>query len=201
MRYTEEEIQALRKRWEKPLLKPGSFTRDENGEVKGGEPQPIDEKGWRLESKGTSEKKIVEIERIETFQDLLTTRLKQIEVVLLPEIEKIDKSLDWDIKRKKYQEIWDLKAQKIIDQLFHDLEILGLTIFLHDYIDLRGSKCNGAKFQGAFLQVARFDGADCSQAHFDGADLWTGFFTSAICRNASFEGASSSSHNADISLL
>ena len=194
-KYSDEKIWTLWKRWEKPLLKPGTFTRDENGKVEGGEPQPINEKGWRW-----VEDELTEIAKIETFQDLLTTHLKQIEAVLLPELEKIDKTLDWYMKLNLYQTSWQIAAKETFSQTLNDFRDHGLEGYAElskeekdlkreIAIDLRGADCRYAHFDGAKCENAQFDGADCMEAHFDGADCRYAHFDGAVCDGARFDGA------------
>jgi len=182
-KYSDEMIYALWKRWEKPLLEPGSFTRDtETGEVTGGE----------ILSGG--------LEGCTTFQELLTKRLKDIESVLLPEIEKIDKSLEGFGKREEYQAAWERVAQDIFTQTLEILCSYGLQYYMEftdedwrfgreSAIDLRGANCQDAHFEGGFFQKAYFCCADCCLARFNGAQLWAADFYDAICEETSFDNA------------
>lgn len=201
-KYTDEMIYTLCKRWDKPLLKPGTFTRDpKTGKVTGGEPQAIDEEGY--ETKGFQ---LREIERIETFQQFLTTRFKRVEKLLNPEIEKIDDTIDWDMKRNLYQTAWQVAAKDIFSQTLKDLRDHGLENYtkLSVYeiqllkharqsrvipIDLRGAECLYATFCGADLTGAHFEGAFCFSAYFIGAMCDKAHFEGSFCKSAYFEGA------------
>ena len=200
-KYSDEMIYTLWKRWDKPLLEPGSFTRDpETGKVTGGEEltDPLKEMGWHKDEEGNWYEIGV---YIESSQQLLTKRLKDIEAELIPEIEKIDKSLEGYKKREEYQATWKKVADDIFTQTLEDLRGHGLDNYaeLSDFeinllrrevaIDLRGADCERAHFDGANCWRAHFDGADCRYAHFDGADFWGAHFYGAYCQDTHFYGA------------
>ena len=90
MRYTDEQIKALRDRWDKPLLKPGSFKRDEEGRVFGGERIILNEGIWSYHE--TTEK-------IGTFEQILVKRLKGIEDLVTPQLKKTG-NIPWQFKRE-----------------------------------------------------------------------------------------------------
>jgi len=198
-KYSDEMTWTLWKRWEKPLLKPESITRDKNGKITGGEEieEPLKEMGWYKDKEGSWFEVGV---YIRTFHNLLSKRLKDIEHALEPEIEKIDKSLEGEKKREEYQAAWKRVADSIFVQTLKDLRdygldkytklsYVGIILYREIPIDLRGANCRGAHFDGADCIGARFDGANCQDAHFDGADSGNARFEGTTCFDASFIGA------------
>lgn len=132
------------------------------------------------------------VEDCRSFQQLLTKRLQAIGVLLNPKIEKVDKALNSEERRKRYQAIWSEVAshrfKRLMDDLtFYSLEFRRETPQLE--VDLRGADCRDALFYGMDASSADFDGADCAFAHFEGAFCWDGHFDGADCRGANFDGA------------
>ncbi len=208
-KYTDEEIQLLHDRWHKPLLKPGSFIRDE-------------ETG-RITSKG-DKPETIEVDGCKTFQELLTKRLDEIKTILEPEIEKIDVSLSFKENQDQFQMLWRKHSSELFEKTIKDLKIHGLELLLSkciilSHIDLRfaslsnqnlsggalffgyfdGAECKKTSFYGTNFSKASFFGANCSKARFDWADLWyvhldgvfcfDTYFYEAFCVNANFNGA------------
>jgi len=217
MRYTKEQIQALRKRWGDKLLKPDSFTRDENGKVhlndeyegnqKAAE-QPLDETCWFYKRDSKGFRILHQKNKIETFQDLLSTRSKEIQGLILAKIEQIDKSLDWENKRREYQKAWEKPADNgnsakgVFWRTLKDLRDYGLENYYPDLtdvekttlkreiaIDFRGADFTDFYFDGVDCGFAHFDGAICLRTYFRGADLYKANFVRADCRRVHFDGA------------
>jgi uncharacterized protein YjbI with pentapeptide repeats len=210
-KYSDEMIYSLWKRWEKPLLKPGSFTRDpETGEVTGGKPQPIDEKGNRYRGNCILNKSLNGINKIETFQDLLTTRILQIEEILPTENGKAFDPQNPDGSRFEIHEIWNIEADKSFKQTMKNLYLHGLNLCIgltddmsYDddnlVLDLRGAELwrgvfigadfENAHFEGAILDYANLYGANCNNAYFQGCDLENVYLYGADCEISHFEGS------------
>ncbi|GEM_PF-3459839 len=173
MKYSDEEIQVLRERWEKPLLKPDSFTRDENGKVEGGE---VLQGG---------------IEGCNSFQELLTKRLQEIETKLVPQIDGIKKSLDHETKRMMYNSIYQSIAEDDIKKTVSDIGVYGLDCFIVEkeekftVINHNGKYINGVSKLGEYQKDFRF--ANLENRVFCGAELEFALFDCANCKGANFE--------------
>ena len=202
MRYSKEEIQRLKKRWGEPLLKPGSFTRDEKTGKITLKPEYKDNPEvakQRLEGEGHhwTGYNLIEIKPIETFQVLLTTRLFENQDVLKSEINKGHKTCILENTRDKYQDIWKSLAEDKFLEMLKELRKYGLDEYLQVTdiekklrreisIDFRGAILRFAYFKGADFKFAHFDWADYKEAHFDGADCKEAHFDGANCCGAFF---------------
>jgi len=139
-----------------------------------------------------------EIEDCKTFQELLTKRMKEIDELLLTEIENLDESLSGFKKRREYQRIWKEVDNCKFSETLNDIKKFGLEnyseltdtekhAYKRDYaIDLRGAVLNNMHFDGADLIFASFDSAKCESTHFKGAACRDAHFDGTDCKSADF---------------
>ncbi len=153
---------------------------------------------WQKPLLDSKTNKPTEFEGYKTFQELLTKRLKGIEEVLLPEIEKVGVSLNYEEKRRKYQDIWQKNAEKKFRETMLDIKKYGLEDYKEltdkekdglgrNYsIDLRGAKLIVKHFEGANCKRAYFSFAVCTNTHFECADLSSSHFECTRCYHTHF---------------
>ncbi len=183
--YSDEEINLLSERWQKPLLYEESVYRDKQTH--------------RVIDIGIHRKTVL-VDNCSTFQQLLTARLMEIEPVIPPMEDNI-KLLDaylFDARKE-----WRRKNWALIERLFSELHRYGLDMYaggeddlcidfrfarLND-LDLSAGFFDGAKFDGSDCSSTRFVGADCSGASFIGATLHATKFSNSFTVDAMFNGA------------
>jgi len=190
-KYSDEMIWTLWKRWDKPLLKPGSFTRDpETGEVTGGEPEPIDEKGIREFSGPRVFMSIQEIDKIETYSDLLTTCFYDIFINFTKEEDYFSHIFDYEEEERVNIrcDTLDRVINTRLKNLMKELEDMGLDYF-QKIKDFRGANCQNFCFKGGSLYKAHFDAANLFKTNFDFSDLKSASFIGVNLREANFRKA------------
>ncbi len=196
-KYSDEMIWTLWKRWDKPLLKPGSFDRDpETGKVNlipeyrdnpRTAEQPLKEegRGW-ITDPNIDFAGIAHYDQISTCEQLLMTRLLNLK-------EKIEE--EHDIRPtnnpRELRGIWQDNGPSIIRRLMGELKDYGMDFFAKEIvIDFRGANLEEVSFHGAIFKLNdKFDGTICEFTNFRGADLSNASFVGSDCYESDFSGA------------
>ena len=196
--YTDEEKQALKDRWGKPLLDPDTK-------------KPIEVEGCKTFQELLT-KRLIEIREVlspkiaevDSKQKWWGKRAEYQEIwrkVVKKKFEQLNRDLSkYDLKSKPdLEELTQAKIERI-GRNYH-IDLRGANLFLGPYgpivldganlcyAHFEGAICHGAFFQGARCWCAYFDRADCSNAYFYGAELHNTHFEDAILNLAQFNEA------------